>query len=59
MTDLYQIEIEQKQRQIHVLIETKEDLDALDLAHAVMFRSHTFQTAKPSFKVNPKKCPKK
>lgn len=50
--DSFNIEVEQKQRQIYVLIKCKDPLDALDLAHAVMF-SETMKPLKASWKVLP------
>jgi len=50
--DLFIIEVEQKQRDIKVRIETKDPIDALDLAHALIF-SETFKQAPPTWKVLP------
>jgi hypothetical protein len=51
----FQIEVEQKQRRIYVLIKAKDPLDAIDIAHAIMFETVTFgpNGAKPTWKVLP------
>jgi ATP sulfurylase len=51
----FRIEVEQKQRRIYVLIKTKDPLDAIDIAHAIVFKTATFgpDGAIPTWKVLP------
>jgi hypothetical protein len=51
--DMTTIQVTQSQRQIYIIIITKDPLEALDIAHTIMFQSQTFKTCKAHYKLMP------
>jgi hypothetical protein len=51
--DMTTIQVTQPQRQIYITITCKDPLEALDIAHTIMFQSQTFKTCKAHYKLMP------